>query len=136
MRSKENSKQETTSGRSSRPSVHASAAGEYFTEERCYILELSNRADDPAVSIARARVTPGVATKRHRVIGTEERYVILQGTGLVSVGKAALREVSAGDVVRIPAGVEQSIFNRGHTDLIFLCICTPRFERRNYESLE
>jgi mannose-6-phosphate isomerase-like protein (cupin superfamily) len=86
------------------------------------------------MSIARARVEPGIATKRHRVIGTEERYVILQGTGYVSVGGLAGSAVGVGDVVRIPAGVEQNIC--GEIDLIFLCICTPRFEWRNYESLE
>jgi len=35
---------------------------EYYTRERCHILELSNVADDPAVSIARARVEAGITT--------------------------------------------------------------------------
>jgi mannose-6-phosphate isomerase-like protein (cupin superfamily) len=110
--------------------------GEYFTGERCYILELSNHPEDSAVSIARARVEPGVTTKRHRVIGTDERYVVLQGTGVLSIEASQPRLVKPGDVVRIPAGAEQRIANIGDVDLIFLCVCTPRFEWRNYQALE
>ena len=39
---------------------------EYYTEERCYISELSNTPADPDASIARARVLPGVTTRWHR----------------------------------------------------------------------
>ena len=38
------------------------AGAEFHTEEGCFINELSNIADDPSVSIARARVAPGVTT--------------------------------------------------------------------------
>jgi mannose-6-phosphate isomerase-like protein (cupin superfamily) len=38
--------------------------------------------------------------------------------------------------VNIPAGAEQNISNTGSTDLVLLCICTPRFEWARYESLE
>ncbi len=109
---------------------------EYLTEERCYISELFNTAADPAVSVARARVAPGVTTKRHRVRETVERYVILQGSGRMRLAHADVQNVIAGDVVHIPAGCEQSISNIGREDLIFLCICTPRFEWSHYESLE
>jgi mannose-6-phosphate isomerase-like protein (cupin superfamily) len=113
----------------------ASADAEYYTEERCHILELSNVADDPAVSIARARVAPGVTTVRHRVANTTERYVVLSGTGRIAVDGLEPQEVSAGNVVVIPPGVPQAISNTGKEDLLFLCICTPRFEWENYESL-
>ena len=59
---------------------------EYFFVEGCYINELSNSANDPAVSIARARVTPGVTTHWHRLNNTTERYVILEGQGEVEIG--------------------------------------------------
>ena len=35
---------------------------EFYTAEKCYITELANSADDTDVSIARARVEPGVTT--------------------------------------------------------------------------
>ena len=116
--------------------LHSTVADEYFTDERCHILELSNGPDDPAVSVARARVEPGVTTKRHRVAGTTERYVVLEGAGRVSIEGMDEREVGVGDVVVIPAGVTQAIANTGDNALVFLCICTPRFEWSNYESLE
>jgi mannose-6-phosphate isomerase-like protein (cupin superfamily) len=109
---------------------------EYAAEEGCFIRELLNTHNDPAVSVARARVPPGITTKRHRIIGTEERYVIIQGSGWMSVGELKPHRVRAEDVIRIPAGTMQSISNVGKKDLIFLCVCTPRFEHRNYELLE
>jgi len=119
------------------PSVQSSdEAAEYFTEERCHILELANSPDNPDLSVARARVEPGVTTKRHRVVGTIERYVLLEGTGRVFIDGLEAKSVGPGDVVVIPAGVSQSISNTGDRDLVFLCICNPRFEWGNYESLE
>lgn len=117
--------------------IHASdSAREFFTEERCHILELSNSPDDPGVSIARARVEPGVTTRKHRVTGTIERYILLEGTGRVSIEGMVDQDVGGGDVVVIAANAVQSIANTGAVDLIFFCICTPRFEWGNYESLE
>jgi mannose-6-phosphate isomerase-like protein (cupin superfamily) len=111
-------------------------AAEYDTDERCAILELSNVADDPAVSIARARVAPGVVTAWHRLRGTAERYVVLEGRGRVELGDLAPTEVGPGDVVAIPPLCRQRIANVGDGDLVFLAICTPRFEPGCYEALE
>lgn len=109
---------------------------EYLTDERCYILELSNSRSDPGLSIARARVEPGVTTALHRVIDTVERYVILQGKGRVAVEGLAATDVEPQDVVVIPPNATQKITNTGADDLIFLAICTPRFESQCYEHLE
>jgi len=115
---------------------HHNAADEYLTDERCYILELLNTPDAPEASIARARVEPGVTTKRHKVIDTIERYVLLEGQGIAYIEGMDDQVVGVGDVVTIPAGFEQSITNTGDHDLVFLCICTPRFEWDNYKSLD
>ena len=109
---------------------------EYLTDEGCWILELSNDVDDPDVSVARARVAPGQTTKWHQVDGTEERYVLLAGQGRVEIGDLSPRDVGPGQVVRIPAGVRQRIRNTGAEDLVFLCICSPRFRQAAYRSLE
>ena len=109
---------------------------EFFTPEGCTILELSNSAEDPAASIARARVAPGATTRWHRVRGTVERYFILEGKGQVEVGRLPLQEVNPGDVVLIPPDCRQRITNTGPEDLIFLCLCTPRFIPEAYEDLE
>ncbi|KAA3628190.1 MAG: cupin domain-containing protein [Proteobacteria bacterium] len=108
---------------------------EYFIEEGCFILELANSAEDPQLSIARARVIPGVATRWHRLRDTAERYLILEGTGSVEVGEDSPRNVSPGDVVLIPPMMRQRITNTGDIDLVFLALCTPRFLPENYESV-
>lgn len=107
----------------------------FFAAEGCYISELSNTTDDPAVSIAQARVEPGITTAWHQLKNTIERYVILSGTGLAEIGDAAPRSVNAGDVVHIAAMQRQRITNVGNDDLIFLAICTPRFLPENYQEL-
>jgi len=114
----------------------ADEADEYYTEERCYILELSNSPADEGLSVARARVEPGVTTAVHRVIDTVERYVILSGTGRVEVEGLEPADVGQYDVVNIPEGATQRITNTADTDLVFLAICTPRFRQENYEQFE
>ena len=107
-----------------------------FAAERCHIVELSNDANDPRASIARARVEPGITTRWHRLVGTVERYVIIEGQGRVEVGDELPQDVGPGDVVVIPAMVAQRIANIGTRDLVFLAICTPRFLKKHYRSLE
>jgi mannose-6-phosphate isomerase-like protein (cupin superfamily) len=109
---------------------------EFYTDEKCFINELSNTIDDPDVSIARARVEPGVSTRWHRLHGITERYVILEGKGLVEVGDLAPTEVNIGDTVIIPPLSRQRITNLGNVDLIFLAICSPRFRQDDYEDIE
>jgi mannose-6-phosphate isomerase-like protein (cupin superfamily) len=109
---------------------------EYFFDEGCHILELSNTQDDPAVSIARARVEPGVTTRLHRLEGITERYVILEGRGDVRVGETGPREVGPGDVVIIPPLCPQQIENTGGADLVFLAVCSPRFVREAYQDID
>ncbi len=109
---------------------------EYFFEEGCHILELSNSPDDPQASIARARVKPGVTTRFHRLHEIVERYVILEGLGSVEVGQLAAQQVRPGDVVFIPSCCPQRITNTGTVDLVFLAVCTPRFTRDAYEDIE
>lgn len=110
---------------------------EFEIEERCFIVEMLSVRDDPACSIARARVKPGVATALHSVTGTVERYIILQGIGEVRVGQAAPQRVKPLDVVSIPANEPQSIRNVSDgEDLVFLCICTPGFRMEAFVNLE
>jgi mannose-6-phosphate isomerase-like protein (cupin superfamily) len=110
----------------------ADPSKEYLTEERCFILEVANDDGDAAVSIARARVAPGVATVFHKLLDIEERYIIVAGEGVVEIGDLAPTKVVLGDVVRIPAGIRQRITNSGTTDLVFFCVCTPRFRAESY----
>jgi mannose-6-phosphate isomerase-like protein (cupin superfamily) len=111
---------------------HADPSREFPTQENCFILEVSNDAADPDTSIARARVRPGVTTAWHHLNGIVERYVIVRGKGRVEVGDLPPTIVNEGDVVRIPANVPQRITNVGDEDLVFFCVCTPRFTPAAY----
>ena len=112
----------------------ADQSKEFLTDEHCFILEVSNDPGDPDVSIARARVGPGVTTAWHRLDGIVERYVIVGGRGRVELGHMPPTLVGEGDVVRIPANVAQRITNVGGEDLVFFCVCTPRFTPTAYIS--
>ena len=109
---------------------------EVKSNEGCYILEVSNDPGDEEVSIARARVEPGVTTRWHRLRQAAERYVIVSGKGLVEIRGVAPAGVESGDVVRIPPGAAQRITNTGEGDLLFYCVCSPRFRAEDYEDLE
>ena len=111
-------------------------ADEYWCDEGCFILELANSSNDESCSIARARVPAGGSTRPHALRKTIERYVILEGSGLVEVDGLAPQAVRRYDVVQIPGDTSQRITNTGVTDLVFLCICTPRFKPASYIDLD
>lgn len=108
---------------------------EFRTRERCYITELLNDPAVPQASLARCRVPPGVTTELHR-LSVDEWYVVGEGRGRMEVGDEPPFDVAPGDAVAIPAGSAQRIENRGDTDLVFQCLCLPRFTPECYEPLE
>jgi mannose-6-phosphate isomerase-like protein (cupin superfamily) len=117
--------------------IHSPAeADEFFTDEGCHILETWNRPEDAAVSVARARVAPGVTTRWHRLDGITERYLILSGQGRVELEGLQPRRVGPGDLVYIPPDLGQRIANAGAEDLVFLAICTPRFVPEAYLDID
>ena len=108
---------------------------EFYLDEGCYIVELHNTDTDAGCSIARARVEPGVTTELHCLRDIVERYVIVSGRGVVEVDGQPPAEVAVMDVVIIPANHSQRIRNTGDSDLVFLCVCTPRFAAEKYIQL-
>jgi len=109
--------------------VSAKSLKESLTPEQCYICENWSSRN---VSIARARVRGGVTTKAHHLVGVDEIYLVVKGEGEVKIGDLEATEVKAGDTVFIPAGVSQRIRNMSKSDLIFYCICTPKFTSKCY----
>ena len=107
---------------------------EYYFRERCFIRELLNHPGEAGLSIAQARVEPGITTVWHALAGTEV-YYILSGRGRAEVAERSYA-VAAGDLIYIRAGEAQRITNQGSTDLLFLAICSPRFTPENYTELE
>lgn len=115
---------------------HADEDAEYYFHEGCHILELLNSDSSAQLSIARARVAPGRVTLWHRLRGVYERYVITSGHAEVEVGDKLVDNVGPGDVVDIPPGTRQRIRNTGADDLVFLAICTPRFQPHCYQAVD
>jgi mannose-6-phosphate isomerase-like protein (cupin superfamily) len=99
------------------------------TPERCTIAE---NYSTPAVSIAKATVKPKTQTVTHHLKDVDEIYIITAGKGIVEVGALKPTEVGLGDVVVIPRGVSQRITNTEKADLVFYCVCTPRFTAECY----
>jgi len=97
---------------------------EYLTPERCHITEYLNRASLPSVSVARARVEPGVTTALH-VVSVDEWYLIESGEGLVRVGDREPWPVAAGDSVCIPCGVAQQIRTQASATCCFSASACP-----------
>ena len=109
---------------------------EFDTAERCFIKEVSNNSNDQEVSIAQARVAPGVTTAWHKLKAVTERYIIVSGQAQVEIEGLEATDVVEGDVVLIPAYTAQRISNTGQSDLIFFAVCSPRFTDECYISLE
>ncbi len=117
---------------------HVKKAGnpdEFRTRERCYIREIANTPEVNDFSLAETRVEPGITTELHSC-AVKEWYVLTQGTGNMEVDGKEAGKVGPGDIVEIPAGVSQRITNTGNDELLFYCVCLPRFTPDCYESLE
>jgi mannose-6-phosphate isomerase-like protein (cupin superfamily) len=108
---------------------------EVWTRERCYVTERINDAEIPAFSLAECRVESGVTTELH-CLDVDEWYVIVAGCGSMEVGGGPAYPVSSGDTVSIARGESQRISNTGTSDLIFQCVCIPRFHVEGYQALE
>jgi mannose-6-phosphate isomerase-like protein (cupin superfamily) len=111
--------------------VKASSLNIVLTPERCYVAE-NYSSKDNKVSIAIATVKPGVTTVAHHLEGIEEIYIITQGTGIIDIKGIEPTKVTVGDVIVIPKGTSQRIKNVGNCDLVFYCVCTPKFTQEQY----
>jgi mannose-6-phosphate isomerase-like protein (cupin superfamily) len=115
--------------------VKANSVNMILTPERCYVAE-NYSSKDSKVSIAIATVKPGITTATHHLEGIEEIYIITQGTGLIDIKGMEPAKVTVGDVIVIPDGTSQCIKNIDNTDLVFYCVCTPKFTQKQYFSDE
>jgi mannose-6-phosphate isomerase-like protein (cupin superfamily) len=109
---------------------------EFFTPEQCFISEVLNDPSFPSFSIAKARVEPGVTTETHKLADTHEVYYIIEGMGVMYIDGNEAKPVGPRDAVYIAANSSQRITNTGTSDLIFLCICTPRFVPESYSAVK
>ncbi len=113
--------------------IKAKSLREINSPEGCYICE---NWSTEGLSIALARVESGVTTRKHRLNRVNEIYFIKKGRGEMEVGNTEPVDVVAGDTVFIPSGSSQRTKNNGKTDLLFYCICTPKFIQGFYRDEE
>lgn len=78
-------------------------------------------------TLAEARLPPGRSTTPHHHVRTEEIYFILDGVGVMQVGRETAA-VGPGDAIAIPPGASHQIVNSGPGVLRFLCCCAPGYE--------
>ena len=115
--------------------IPAGDTTEFWTGERCYITELLNNDKSPEVSLAVARIEPGVHTQLHSLTGIEEVYVVRSGRGVIEIDGVE-QELAAGDQAIVPASAAQRVRNTGSDDLFCYCLCRPRFRPECYVDLE
>ena len=112
--------------------IKAKSIPEKYFEEKCFISEILNNNDFKSFSIARCKVAPGVTTELHSLKDTTEVYYILSSKGKMEINGKEVGITEPGDIVFLPANNSQRITNINDEDLIFLCICSPRFVVDNY----
>jgi len=104
--------------------------------DRTRLRELLHPHRDPAgirYSLACAWLAPGARSRAHR-LKTAEVFYIVQGTGVMHVGKETA-QVTAGDAVYIPPGSVQWFENPGKDEIEFLCIVDPAWRPEDEEAL-
>jgi quercetin dioxygenase-like cupin family protein len=69
-------------------------------------------------------VAPGQAQNAHTHEGQDKVYYVLEGSGQFTLGGAEY-ELSAGEALVAPAGVEHGLLNDGAGPLLVLVVVTP-----------
>ncbi len=91
---------------------------------RSHVLLDSGDFGSERLVVTWVEVRPGGAQRSHVHPVSEQVYVIVRGTGMMSVGdeQAELRE---GDLVLVPPETSHSIANTGHDTLVYTSATAP-----------
>lgn len=108
----------------------------YRTKDGSQIRELIHPDRHPVKnqSLAEASVEPGMSTRLHRHLETEEIYHISAGEGVMILGEQQFA-IGPGDSVLIPPGTAHAIRNTGNKVLRILCCCAPAYRHEDTELL-
>ena len=100
----------------------------YITKDGSTIRELMHPDvhGNTQISLAEATVPPGKTTALHLHKESEEIYFILQGKGVMTLGKNKF-SVALGDTICIAPKTPHQITNTEQFDLKFLCSCSPAY---------
>ena len=104
----------------------------YTTKDGSIIRELyhPDRCKNKNQSLAEAVVPAGSGTLMHRHERSEEIYHIIEGTGVMTVGKRRLK-IKGGDTVCILPGEAHCIKNTGGIPLRIMCCCSPPYSHED-----
>jgi mannose-6-phosphate isomerase-like protein (cupin superfamily) len=109
---------------------------EFTAGDNCRLREILHpRKEELSLrySLAHAVVKPGDTTWLHR-LKTSEVYYIIEGEGIVHIDEESA-PVRPGSTVYIPPRAKQCITNSGTTDLTFICIVDPAWQKEDEEVL-
>ena len=100
----------------------------FTTKDGSEIRELCGPSWTPArnQSLAEATLPPGGATTAHYHPKTEEIYFLTAGSGRMRLADEE-RDVTVGDCIVIPPGIEHKLTNTGETPMTLLCCCAPAY---------
>ena len=80
-------------------------------------------------SLAHCTINPGNRSKPH-AMKTSEIFYILQGNGIIHVGKEQ-KVITKNETIFVPPMSKQFIENNGEIDLIALCIVDPAWKQED-----
>jgi quercetin dioxygenase-like cupin family protein len=80
---------------------------------------------DTALTVTRVTMQPGATTPRHAHAGSEQVWVVQQGTATLLLAEDATAPVQAGDVIRTPSGDTHGLINTGREPFVYLTATTP-----------
>ena len=92
-----------------------------------HLLLAKGRFGSQQLAITWVDCPPGSEQPAHEHDGMEQVYVIVLGSGTMTVGDDR-REVLAGTLVFVPPGMRHSIRNDGHEMLVYVSATAPPFE--------
>jgi mannose-6-phosphate isomerase-like protein (cupin superfamily) len=109
---------------------HAPDAAPMTARDGCSLSEIIHPRNDPTsagISLARAWLEPGQATKPH-VLDFVEIYYVLSGQGVMHLDEEE-QTIGPEDCVYVPPGRVQWLENAGQGQrLLFLCVCHPAYD--------
>lgn len=109
----------------------------FVTKDGSVIREMMhpNRHGNQNQSLAEASIPVGAKTLLHKHEKSEEIYLVLQGIGIMQLGKQTL-ELRQGDSVAIAPGTPHNVRNIGDQELKILCCCAPAYSHEDTVILE
>ena len=82
-------------------------------------------APEARITMTRVTMQPGATTLRHSHPGSEQTWVVEQGTATLLLADGGTTSVEAGDVIRTPPGETHGLTNTGTEPFVYLTATTP-----------